>query len=116
MDTEQKDVTPPEHVVCPRCGRPVDATDRFCRACGRKLGESSSWLYHPWTILFLALVVVGPFAIILVWKAPNMSPGVRAVLAVVIIAYTIVCFYLSWEIFIYTYRHFKELGEIMNTI
>lgn len=24
---------------CPQCGRPVDISDRFCRACGTHLGE-----------------------------------------------------------------------------
>ena len=106
----------PGPAQCPRCAEAADAADQFCRHCGRSLKHTEAWYYEPAWILALALLVVGPFALVLVWKSPKLSLAAKAALAAIILVYSALCAYLMCKIGMYGYRQIQELNEAMRDI
>lgn len=99
--------------ACPRCGKAVDAADRYCRHCGTSLAAfGTSPLYHPMVILALALTLLGPFALPLVARSRRMSGTAKGALAGVIAAYTVLCLWVAWVAFQVMYRYFSQLGAV----
>lgn len=104
---------PPMKVPCRTCGRGIDTQDLYCRWCGTRQVATDSFLYHPITILVLALVFIGPFALILVWRAQAMRRDVRIALAAIIIAYSAFTFYFAYAFGMALYSHFSTLLQVM---
>lgn len=83
--------------ACPRCGGEVSAGAKFCSACGNPMEPRggtppparSKWYHSLWFILFMIFFVLGPLALPLVWKSPRCSRGLKIVLTVVTIGYTV---------------------------
>ncbi len=61
----------------------------------------------------LALTVLGPFALALVWRSRRMDTTTKAVLATIIVAYSIFTFYTAYKLFAILYDHFSLLNQIM---
>lgn len=101
---------------CTRCGGRIDAGDAYCRHCGKKHDDAAAWYYHPVWILVLALLVIGPFALPLVWLSPRMGLGAKLALTVVIGVYTVVTLYLCYELFILIYRHVSEFQDLQHLL
>ena len=88
---------PPTHPkTCQMCESPVNATARFCSACGYQLDRAPSvatpsvaakWYYNIWLVLFLLFFVLGPFGLPLVWKNPRFSRGVKLALTALMLFY-----------------------------
>lgn len=100
-------------VPCRRCRMPIAPVDAFCKHCGARQQETDPFYYHPVWILLLAFLVLGPFALGLVWRARTMTPLVKAVLAVVITAYSAVTIYYAWVLCATLYEHFRVLGQVL---
>jgi hypothetical protein len=81
---------------CPACGRLIDTGMKFCPHCGRRQHAGEAWYYHPVWVLVLALLVLGPFALILIWKSSRMGRTTKIVMAIVILIYTGYCLYLVY--------------------
>lgn len=101
---------------CQGCSMPMESNDKFCRHCGRRQIRPESWFYQPMWILFLALLVLGPFALMLVWKAPKMGKGTKALLATVILIYSALSAYSLYKIGTFQYQQLKELSNILQEI
>ena len=103
-------------IQCRGCGSLIEATDVFCRHCGQRRDPCAAWFYQPAWILVLALLILGPFALVLVWKSSAMGRGMKAALAVVILIYCALCAYSICRIGALEYQQMKKLGDIMQQV
>lgn len=82
---------------CPRCGGESGEGAFFCARCGESLLEKprEAW-YLKTSILIIAFLAVGPFAIPLVWVNPRYSTTTKAVVTAVMVAITGLFLWLSF--------------------
>lgn len=104
---------PPMPIPCRKCRQGIGAADAFCKHCGTRQQVSDPFYYHPVWILVLALTVLGPFALGLVWRSRVMSPATKAVLAAIIVAYSAVTFYSVYVLGDILYRELSFLDQVM---
>jgi hypothetical protein len=55
-----------------------------------------SWYHTPFGIAFLAIFVLGPLALPLVWRTPAFGPRGRWIASVLVVAYTVILTWLVW--------------------
>ena len=67
-------------------------------------------------ILLLAFAVLGPFALYLVWKAPKLTRSGKLLMAIAIMAYTIVLTYYSYRFGTLMTRHWMEINRQLNEL
>lgn len=101
-------------VTCDYCGKSIDDTDKYCRFCGRRQRVGDAWYYSIAWIAFLAFFVIGPFALILVWKSTRMPAVVKKCLAALIVGYTAVSAYYFYQMMIFLLAEMAELDEVMS--
>lgn len=82
-------------VRCWQCGRAIDASDRFCRACGEGQGAALAWYYRPLWIAVLALTALGPFAVVLIMRTPRLSRGAKWLASLALVGFSA---YVAWEL------------------
>jgi hypothetical protein len=73
---------------CPRCSAEIDTLDRYCRVCGANL-RAAAWYHTKAVVLLSAFLVIGPFALPLLWTSPAFGRVGKVIWTVLIIAYTI---------------------------
>jgi TRAP-type C4-dicarboxylate transport system permease small subunit len=64
----------------------------------------------------LALIVLGPLALFLVWKSPKMGRTWKILMAVLILAYTGYCGYFAYQLMSIELRQLHELGDVMRQL
>jgi hypothetical protein len=101
-------------VPCRKCCQYISADYTFCPHCGQTQLTGTSWLYHPVSVLILALVALGPFALYLVWKSSQMDRTMKIVMAVLILVYTGVCTYYTFRITSAEMKYLHELGVVLR--
>jgi len=106
----------PKISMCHKCGSPLPISANFCPNCGIKQKTGETWYYQPVWIVILALFVLGPFALILVWKSPKIGVSIKIIMAVAILIYTFYCVALTYKIFMIEIRQFNEINAILNDI
>jgi hypothetical protein len=92
---------------CWSCDHPVAPEDRYCRSCGRGQGAFLAWYYRPLWIVVLALTVLGPFALPLVWRTPRLDRTARWIASLAIVG---VSSQVGWQLAIGV----SELGRILG--
>ena len=100
--------------ICVYCGKNIDTNDTFCRHCGRRQGAGDAWYYSTASIAFLAFFVLGPFALILVWKSTRMGAVAKKVLTALIVVYTGVSIYYFYQMIVLILAQMAELDEVMS--
>ncbi len=84
-----------EEKKCPRCGLAAPDGAFFCARCGGAILERPR---GPWylrtSVLVAAFLVVGPFAIPLVWVNPRFSTARKAAITAVMAAVTVLLVWL----------------------
>ena len=113
------DATPPEIprslvTLCKKCGRPIDRHFSFCPYCGYQLQAGHRWYHDPVWIAVLALFVIGPFALPLVWRSARLNGTLKTIYTAVILVYTVVTVYYLFQVVAATLSVFGELGEVMQ--
>ena len=88
----------------------------FCPHCGQRLDAGSAWFYDPLWIVVLALTVLGPFALLLVWKSTRLSATGKAFLATAILVYTGLCVFLMYRVVALQLEHLSEFSDVMRQI
>jgi hypothetical protein len=91
---------------CWSCGWAVDARDRYCRACGQGLGAAIAWYYRPIWIAVLALTVLGPFAVLLIWRTPFLGRTAKALATAALLAVTV---WVAWRLTVDVQTLLQEL-------
>lgn len=104
----------PPIVLCRKCGRPIDPLFAYCPYCGQRQRSGDAWCYDPLWIAVLALFVLGPFALPLVWRSARMGRGAKLAFAAGILAYTAFTVYFAYQAVAYELRMFGELGDLLR--
>lgn len=65
------------------------------------------WYYNVWFTLAMLFFVLGPLGLPLVWKNPHFSRGVKIVLTLIMVVYTV------WLVDL-TVRMFRAVMQEMN--
>lgn len=74
---------------CPRCGWEAAGEAFFCARCGESLaGKPREPWYLKTSVLVVAFLAVGPFAIPLVWVNPRFTAARKVVITAVMAAVT----------------------------
>lgn len=94
-------------VCCWNCNRDVDSDDRYCRRCGQGQGAWIPWYYRPLAMALLAITVLGPFTLPLVWRTPHLSRGAKWIASLVLVAVT---GYVGWQLAV----TLGELGDALT--
>jgi hypothetical protein len=79
---------------CWSCDHPVAPEDRYCGYCGQGQGAFLGWYYRPLWIVLLALTVLGPLALLLVWRTPRLDRTGKWIASLVIIGFF---GYVGWQ-------------------
>ena len=102
--------------VCHKCSAIIAADANYCSRCGKKQRQGDAWYYHPVWILVLAFFVLGPFALLLVWKSQKMGTAFKLIMAAMILAYTWYCFYFTYRLVMFEVREFGQLNDVLHQI
>lgn len=68
--------------------------------------DDIAWYHRPVAIALLAVFVLGPLALPLVWRTPALGPRGRWIASVLIVAYTVL---LCWEAWVAVKMTLAEL-------
>ena len=72
------------------------------------------WYLKPIPVVLLLFFVLGPLGLPLLYKSPKFGKGVKIVLTLVVIVYTIYLVFASLEIAKELYRKMEEMRELMG--
>ena len=72
-------------MICYNCKKEIDATDNYCRFCGKGQGSHIAWYYRMWGVWIL-LFIIGPFCLWFLYKSPYQNKKVKIINAVLITA------------------------------
>jgi len=92
---------------CWTCDHPLAPTDRYCGHCGQGQDDFLAWYYRPLWIVVLALTVLGPFVLPLVWRTPRLDRTGKWVLSLAILALSV---YVGWQFAIAVW----QVGQILG--
>ena len=95
-------------VFCPRCRVQVRETDHYCYNCGRSLKRGYGFVYTHTGIILMALVL-GPFALPLVWLSKRIHPAFK-------IIYTMALVALGYYIVISFMHAYAAVQDAMNNL
>ena len=60
--------------------------------------QKDAWYQDPLIVLVLLFLVMGPFAIPLLFRSSGFSPPAKIILSVIVLAYTTYLVYISYKL------------------
>ena len=106
----------PARRICKKCSHFVDVTYQYCPHCGHRQKEGNAWYYSPVWIALMALFVLGPFALGLVWRSGRMNATAKWIFTAGIVLYTCLTVYYTYGLFvnIMAGMHLDELDTLLR--
>jgi hypothetical protein len=80
---------------CWQCDHPIARDDRYCPHCAQGQGAYLQWYYRPLWIAVLALTVLGPFVLPIVWRTPRLDRTGKMIATILVLAITA---YIGWQL------------------
>ena len=108
--------TPALPPICWSCRGVIAKDDKFCRHCGRRQMRGDTWYFQAGWILFLALTVLGPFALPLVWRSPHLNRSQKWAVGGVIALYSALVLYLGYVITKLIVVHYLDFSRQLNEL
>ncbi len=99
--------------TCPACVGKIEKEALECPFCGEILNKSDQpkikW-YFSTSMVVIALLSLGPFALPLVWFHPRYKTTTKAVVSFIVIALTVWLYFIMKEMYLQVLEQAKALG------
>ncbi|MBN1787852.1 MAG: DUF983 domain-containing protein [Sedimentisphaerales bacterium] len=86
-------------IKCPHCGKEFEESDN----------KTIPWYYSDVCVV-IAILVLGPLALRLIWRNPRYTPMVKTIITVIVIVITVLVIVKFYEVMQSTTRQLQELG------